>query len=136
MKLKNLFLSLLALTGSVQAGETCDSYRMFYDGGLLIPGNSDPAYKQQLFEKTGTGFILELFAGHWAIDHQAPGYNDTVNLGLLYGRIDQRVAIMFNVSGRNDLSESNDALMSPCISISGSSPARSYMPNLASSMRP
>lgn len=91
MKLKNLFLSLLALTGSVQAGETCDSYRMFYDGGLLIPGNSDPAYKQQLFEKTGTGFILELFAGHWAVDHQAPGYNDTVNLGLLYGRIDQRI---------------------------------------------
>ena len=91
MKLKNLFLSLLALAGSVQAGETCDSYRMFYDGGLLIPGNSDPAYKQQLFEKTGTGFILELFAGHWAIDHQAPGYNDSVNLGLLYGRIDQRI---------------------------------------------
>ncbi len=87
MKLKSLFLSLIALAGTAQASTS----HMFYDGGLIIPGDSDPAYKQQLYDKTGTAFLLELFAGHWAIDNQAPGYNDSVNLGLLYGRVDQRI---------------------------------------------
>lgn len=87
MKLKSLFLSLLALAGTAQASTS----HMFYDGGLIIPGDSDPAYKQHLYDKTGTAFLLELFAGHWAIDNQAPGYNDSVNLGLLYGRVDQRI---------------------------------------------
>jgi len=91
MKIKQLLLSLLALAGAAQAGEASDNYRMFYDGGLLIPGADAPAYKQKLFDKTGTAFLLELFAGYWAIDNQAPGYNSDAYLGLLYSRIDQRI---------------------------------------------
>ena len=45
MKFKNILLSVMALAGLAQAGEpctqtttteTCDSYRMFYDGPLNI----------------------------------------------------------------------------------------------------
>lgn len=91
MKLKNIILSLVTMAGLAQAGETSAPYHMFYDGGLMIPDASAPAYKQKLYDTTGTAFCLEIFGGYWAVDHQAPGYNDDCFLGLVYGRVDQRL---------------------------------------------
>ena len=100
MKFKNILLSVMALAGLAQAGEpctqtttteTCDSYRMFYDGPLNIPGEDAPDFKKKLFDATGTGFFFELYGAHWDIDHQGGNYESTCNLALLLTQIDQRL---------------------------------------------
>lgn len=91
MKIKNILLSVLALAGMANAQETCETFHMFYDGALTVPGKDAPAYKQKLFDTTGTAFFLEIFGGHWAIDHQADGFNENCNLGLIFGVVDQRI---------------------------------------------
>ncbi len=91
MKTKSLLFSLMALAGLAQADNTCDSYRMFYDGPLTIPGENAPSLKKKLYEATGTGFFVELYGAHWAIDNQSPGYESSCNLALLYTQVDQRI---------------------------------------------
>ena len=90
MKIKNLLLSLLAMAGMAQA-DTCDTYHMFYDSGLLLPGEGDPEYKKALYEKTGTTFLLEVFGGYWGIDNQADGYSSTNYLALVFAQLNQRL---------------------------------------------
>ena len=90
MKIKNLLLSLLAMAGMAQAG-TCDTYHMFYDSGLLLPGEGDPEYKKALYEKTGTTFLLEVFGGYWGIDNQADGFSSTNYLALVFAQLNQRL---------------------------------------------
>lgn len=90
MKIKNLLLTLAAMAGVAQAA-TCDSYHMFYDSGLLLPGENDPAYKKALYEKTGTTFLLEVFGGYWGIDNQSPGYSSTNYLALVFAQLNQRL---------------------------------------------
>ena len=92
MKIRNILLSLLALGGMAQAGEsTCDTFHMFYDGALGIPGENAPAYKQKLYNATGTTFTLELFGGYWGVSHLAPGYNSDNYVALLFAQVDQRL---------------------------------------------
>ncbi|MBR1982945.1 MAG: carbohydrate porin [Akkermansia sp.] len=94
MKFKNILLSLLALSGlcsSPVTAETCDSFHRFYDGALLIPGDDAPAYKQKLFDKTGTAFTVEIFGGYWGIDNQSPNYSSTNYLLLYFSSLDQRI---------------------------------------------
>ncbi len=94
MKIKSLFLSVVAAMGLAQAGTPCQDYtpgKFFYDGGLMIPGEGAPAYKKALFDKTGTAFGVELGLGYWAIDHQAEGFNSDNYLALLWARVDQRL---------------------------------------------
>lgn len=105
MKIRNLFLSLLALTGVAQAIESdvdtapaTSTCHRFYDGALTIPGDSAPAWKKKLYETTGTAFYVELYGAYWAVDNQAPGY-ESDNLSLLYfSSLDQRI-IENNVDG-------------------------------------
>ncbi|MBO5683709.1 MAG: carbohydrate porin [Akkermansia sp.] len=107
MKIKNLFLSLLAMAGVVQAGEPCVdttptpescTFHRFYDGPLAIPGESAPAWKKKLYDTTGTAFYVELYGAYWAVDNQSEGY-DNDNLSLLYfSSLDQRL-IQDNVNG-------------------------------------
>lgn len=91
MKLKQLLLTLAALTGISHAGSTCDTFHMFYDGALGIPGADAPAYKQKLYEATGTTFTLELFGGYWGVSHLAPGYNSDNYVALLFAQVNQRL---------------------------------------------
>ena len=97
--MKKTLFSLLALATAAMAGEsTTDSYRMFYDGVLNIPGESAPAWKKKLYDTTGTGFYLELYGAYWAVDNQGAGY-DSDNLSLIYfSSLDQRI-IEDNVNG-------------------------------------
>lgn len=90
MKIKNLFLSLLTMAGMAQTG-TCDTYHMFYDSGLLFPGEGTPEYKKALYEKTGTTFRMEVFGGYWGIDNQADGYSSTNYLTLVLAQLNQRL---------------------------------------------
>lgn len=90
MKIKNLLLSLLTMSGMAQAG-TCDTYHMFYDSGLLFPGEGTPEYKKPLYEKTGTTFRMEVFGGYWGIDNQADGYSSTNYLTLVLAQLNQRL---------------------------------------------
>ena len=79
MKFKHLFFSLLAAAGvgcNAVAGEAAaepQRYHVFYDGGLMIPGEDAPGYKKAIYDATGTAFGVELGVGLWAIDNQAPG---------------------------------------------------------------
>ena len=104
MKFKHLFFSLLAAAGvgsNAVAGEAAaepQRYHVFYDGGLMIPGEDAPAYKKAIYNATGTAFGVELGVGLWAIDNQAPGYNSNNAVGLLWARVDQRL-IEDNVNG-------------------------------------
>lgn len=94
MKIKSLFLSALVALGVAQAGEPGAGYtpgKFFYDGGLMIPGDSAPAYKKALFDKTGTAFGAELGLGYWAIDNQKEGFNSNNYLAMLWARVDQRI---------------------------------------------
>ncbi len=93
MKIKYLFQSLLVLSGMMLASTTAQAAEhRFYDGSLLIPGDDAPAYKQKLYEKTGTGFYLEIFGGYWGIDNQSTGgYHSDNYLALLFASIDQRI---------------------------------------------
>lgn len=88
MKIKNLFLALLAAGGVCTAS---GSGKFFYDGGLMLPGDNAPAYKKALFEKTGTSFAAELGLGYWAIDHQADGFNSNNYIAKVWARADQRI---------------------------------------------
>lgn len=83
---KKLLLSLAALTATTASATS----HMFYDS-LLIPGENDPAYKQALYNATGTGALVEIFGGYWGIDNQAPGYSTTNYLALLFAQADQRL---------------------------------------------
>ncbi len=104
MNFKHLFFSLLAAAGvgsCAVAGEAAaepQRYHVFYDGGLMIPGEDAPAYKKAIYNATGTAFGVELGVGLWAIDNQAPGYNSNNAVGLLWARVDQRL-IEDNVNG-------------------------------------
>ncbi len=98
MKIKTIFLSMLALAGMAQAGESsvdsftpANTYHRFYDGGLAIPDESAPAWKQKLYDTTGTGFFFELFAAYWGIDNQAENYSSTNYLLMNFTRVDQRI---------------------------------------------
>ena len=104
MKIKHILCSLMTLAGIAQAGEasavtaSCDTFHRFYDGTLLIPGSSAPAWKQKLYNTTGTGFYVELYGAYWAVDNQSAGY-ESDNLSLLYfSSLDQRI-IEDNVNG-------------------------------------
>lgn len=91
MKFKTLLASVLALGGMLQAGETCDTFHMFYDGSLGIPGEDAPAYKQKLYNATGTTFDLEIFGGYWGVSHLAPGYNSDNYVALVFASLNQRL---------------------------------------------
>lgn len=90
MNIKNLLITALATAGLAQAGQDTPG-KFFYDGGLMIPGDSAPAYKKALFEKTGTAFGAELGLGYWAIDNQAKGYNSNNVIAAVWARVDQRL---------------------------------------------
>ena len=98
MKFKHLFFSLLAAAGvgsCAVAGEAAaepQRYHVFYDGGLMIPGEDAPGYKKAIYNATGTAFGVELGVGLWAIDNQAPGYNSNNAVGLLWARERRRLA--------------------------------------------
>ena len=91
MKIRNLLLPLFAMGGMLHAGDTCDTFHMFYDAPLGIPGESAPAYKQKLYNATGTTFDLELIAGFWAVDNIAEGYNSDNYVSLLFAQVNQRL---------------------------------------------
>ncbi len=98
MKIKHIICSLLSLAGLLHAGEatsasttTCDTFHRFYDGTLLIPDSSAPAWKQKLYNTTGTGLYVELYGAYWAVDNQSTGF-DAENLSLIYfSSMDQRI---------------------------------------------
>lgn len=99
MKIRHLLLSVLAATGIAQASEYVGAGKFFYDGGLMLPGTDAPAYKQKLFDKTGTSFAAELGLGYWAIDNQAAGgYSSDNYIAKVWARVDQRI-VENNVHG-------------------------------------
>ncbi|MBR5523560.1 MAG: carbohydrate porin [Akkermansia sp.] len=92
MKLKYLFISLMAAIGFGSTAMAADQpQHRFYDGGLMLPGENDPAYKKALYNATGTAFGVELGVGLWAIDNQAPSYNSDNAVGMLWAHVDQRL---------------------------------------------
>lgn len=92
MHFKKTIITLLALAGMAHAGEsTCDSYHMFYDGGLMIPGEDAPTYKRALYDKTGTTFTMEIFGGYWGVSHLEPGFNSDNYVALFFAAANQRI---------------------------------------------
>lgn len=97
---KNILIAALALTGMVRAD---DNFRMFYDGALGIPGENAAAYKQKIYDSTGTTFTLELTGGYWGVSHLAEGYNSDNYVAILFGAVNQRL-IQNDINGGTWLS--------------------------------
>ena len=78
MRIKHALFSLAALAGLASA----ETSHMFYDA-LSIPGDSAPAWKQKMYDTTGTTLYVELYGAYWAVDNQSAGFQ-TENYSLLY----------------------------------------------------